>query len=449
MFSSAHYRKQLEKLPQLAVQPDSLRILHSAGEFKQRILQLIATAKQRIYLVALYLQDDEAGREILDALYAAKQARPELDIKIFVDFHRAQRGLIGKGPQAGNHLLYQQRAAEQPDAIEYYGVPVKRREWLGVLHLKGFLFDNTLLYSGASLNNIYLHQQERYRYDRYHELTHADLAASWAAFILHTFAHDSAVPRLDRTPVPNIRQLRGEWRRFRIKLQAAKYQFPSMLVREGQVGLTPLVGLGKRRNRLNKAIRDLIRSCEKKLFICTPYFNPPKSVSRDIEGLLFRGVNVTLVIGDKTANDFFIPPGEPFNTVGGLPYLYEVNLRRFAERYQDFIHRGQLNIMLWKHDQNSYHLKGLFADDDLILITGSNLNPRAWALDLENGLLLQDKESLLANEFAREQQQILQHTRRLAHFSELEQITDYPDQVRRLLVRLQRFKAHLLLKQLI
>ena len=216
MFTSAHYRQQLEKLPQLALQADSLRILNSASEFKQRILQLIASAQRRIYLVALYLQDDEAGREILAALYAAKAARPELDIKVFVDYHRAQRGLIGKGAQGGNHLLYQELAARCPDAIEIYGVPVKRREWLGVLHLKGFLFDDTLLYSGASLNNIYLHQQERYRYDRYHELQDVRLADCWAQFIIQVFGRDPAVQRLDRAPIPRIKAIRGELRRFRI-----------------------------------------------------------------------------------------------------------------------------------------------------------------------------------------------------------------------------------------
>ena len=92
------------------------------------------------------MQDDEAGREILDALYAAKRARPELDIQVLVDFHRAQRGLIGKGQQSGNHQRYQQLAADHPDLdIAIRGVPVKRREWLGVLHLKGFVFDDTLL----------------------------------------------------------------------------------------------------------------------------------------------------------------------------------------------------------------------------------------------------------------------------------------------------------------
>ena len=63
------------------------------------------------------------------------------------------------------------------------------------------LFDDTLLYSGASLNNIYLHQNGRYRFDRYHELIDPHLAASWAQYILQQFAQDPAVKRLDQEPV--------------------------------------------------------------------------------------------------------------------------------------------------------------------------------------------------------------------------------------------------------
>ena len=207
--------------------------------------------------------------------------------------------------------------------------------------------------------------------------------------------------------------------------------------------------MGKLGNRLNRSIRDLLRSAKQEVFICTPYFNPPKAIVKDIQLLLSRGVRLTLVLGDKTANDFYIPPTEPFNTIGGLPYLYEVNLRRFAEKYQRYIDSGQLNLMLWKHEQNSYHLKGIFVDEDLALITGSNLNPRAWALDLENGLLLQDPEKLLLERFGAERQNILAHAKRLHHFTELERIEQYPEQVRRLLTRLQRFRAHLLLKQIL
>jgi CDP-diacylglycerol--serine O-phosphatidyltransferase len=346
--------------------------------------------------------------------------------------------------------MYQEFASKYPSCdIPFYGVPVKRREWLGVLHLKGFLFDNTLLYSGASLNNVYLHQQERYRFDRYHQIQNADLADSFARLILRHFVNDVAVPRLDKTQIPGIKQIKAEQRRFRRRLQAGRYEFEESVIGPRQFGVTPLLGLGKRGNRLNHAIRDLVRSASQEIFICTPYFNPPSSLARDISGLLQRKVKVTIVVGDKTANDFYIPPCEQFKTVGGLPYLYEINLRRFANRYQNYIDNGQLNIMLWQHEQHSYHLKGIFVDDQLSLITGSNLNPRAWALDLENGMLLRDPHRLLCERFAAERANILQHTRRLTHFSELEQLQDYPDAVKRLLTRIQRFKAHILLKQIL
>ena len=83
------------------------------------------------------------------------------------------------------------------------------------------------------------------------------------------------------------------------------------------------------------------------------------------------------------------------------------------------------------------------------LLTGNNLNPRAWALDLENGLLVHDQHHHLREQFSAERENILAHTRRISHFDQIEQIKDYPDQVRKLLARIHRVKAHLLLKRII
>ena len=172
-------------------------------------------------------------------------------------------------------------------------------------------------------------------------------------------------------------------------------------------------------------------------------------MSKDIEDLLQRGCKVTIVVGDKTANDFFIPPEEKFSTIGGLPYLYETNLRKFAERNQHHIDDGRLNLMLWCCERNSYHLKGIFVDDEWALLTGNNLNPRAWALDLENGLLVHDRRHHLRPQFNAERENILTNTKRISHFDQVEQIQDYPEQVRKLLGRIHRVKAHLLLKRII
>ena len=116
-----------------------------------------------------------------------------------------------------------------------------------------------------------------------------------------------------------------------------------------------------------------------KVVICTPYFNLPSALVRIISRLLRDGKQVEIIIGDKTANDFYIPPEEPFKIIGGLPYLYEINLRRFMQRLQRFSDSEQLTIRLWKDDDNTYHLKGMWVDNQWQLITGNNLNPRAGA----------------------------------------------------------------------
>jgi hypothetical protein len=55
-----------------------------------------------------------------------------------------------------------------------------------------------------------------------------------------------------------------------------------------------------------------------------------------------------------------------------------MNLRRFAKRRQAQIENGKLNLCLWKDGDNSYHLKGMWSDAQHILLTGNNMNPRAF-----------------------------------------------------------------------
>jgi len=439
----------LTEMPCLPVAAGKVQTLDSPVDYRETILALIAQAKKRILIAALYLQDDDAGREVLAALYAAKKAQPQLEVSVFVDWHRAQRGLIGKVKSEGNAALYRSMAERFGPGVTVYGVPVQRRELMGVLHLKGLVIDDHVLYSGASLNDVYLQRHGRYRLDRYHLIDDAALADSLAGLLNTTFILSPAVHPLDSGQVPKTVELRAAIAQFRRALVKARYHYADDLIKPGQVGITPLLGLGVRGNELNTAILQLLRQVKKQLVIFTPYFNLPGPIRRLVDQKIKAGCHVTIILGDKTANDFYIPPSEPFSTIGGLPYLYEVNLRRFAERFQRYLDNGQLNLMLWRHEQNSFHLKGISVDGQRTLITGSNLNPRAWALDLENGLLLQDPKGLLVGPFAEERQQILEHTSRLNHFTELERLVDYPEAVRRLLVRLQRFKAHLLLKQLL
>jgi CDP-diacylglycerol--serine O-phosphatidyltransferase len=435
--------------PAFAVPAAAIELLSGPSAFRAAVLAQIAQATRRIVIVALYLQDDDAGREVLDALYAAKARRPALQVAVFVDWHRARRGLLGQRKSTGNAGMYREYATRLGPGVDIYGVPVQNRELFGVLHLKGFVFDDTVLYSGASLNDVYLARHGNYRLDRYHVLRHAALADALVGLVRRHLLTSAAVIRLTGARVPSTRKLVPAIHRLRHALRHAAYDVPHAVLAAGEVAVTPLLGFGRTDNALDTALLDLLRHARGHVILLTPYFNLPRPVRTVLGQLLRRGCRIDIMVGDKTANDFYIPPGEPFKTIGLLPYLYENNLRRFARDRARQIASGQLNIHLWRDGGNSYHLKGLFVDDDVTVLTGHNLNPRAWALDLENALVLHDPAHLLHARHQAEWAALKKHATRLSDYRALESPRRYPAVVRKLLRRLNRTRLDRLVNRLL
>ncbi|NHB94143.1 CDP-diacylglycerol--serine O-phosphatidyltransferase [Photorhabdus cinerea] len=447
-FKQAKHQQHLAQLPKLPQSVADVKTLYQPEVFRSTLLEEIANAEKHIYIISLYLENDNAGQDILNALYAAKQKRPELDIKVFVDWHRAQRGRIGAAAMATNADWYCSMAEAYPDIkIPILGVPVNTREALGVLHLKGFIFDNTVVYSGASINDVYLHQHDKYRYDRYHLLHNAKLAEAMKQFVDNYILSAEAVQKLDCKNRPRSPEIKNLIRQLRFSLRHTTYQINNQATND-ELSVTPLAGLGKK-NLLNKTINHLIASTEQKLIICTPYFNLPAVIVRLIVHLLRRGKQVEIIVGDKTANDFYIPPEEPFKIIGALPYLYEINLRRFISRLQNYVDSDQLTVRLWKDGDNSYHLKGVWVDNQWQLITGNNLNPRAWGLDLENAILIHDPHEEMQEQRTKELNCIRTHTTIISNYQELDSIQLYPVKVRKLIRRLRRIRVDKLISRIL
>ncbi|MEY0159993.1 CDP-diacylglycerol--serine O-phosphatidyltransferase, partial [Providencia manganoxydans] len=102
----AKHQQHLAQLPKLAQSVADVETLYQTSAFRSTLLKYIAQAQNEIFITALYLEHDEAGEEILEALYTAKQQRPELSITVIVDWHRAQRGRIGVSADATNADWY-------------------------------------------------------------------------------------------------------------------------------------------------------------------------------------------------------------------------------------------------------------------------------------------------------------------------------------------------------
>jgi CDP-diacylglycerol--serine O-phosphatidyltransferase len=440
-------RRRLAKLPKTDLVAETVSVLWSAADYKSTVLDLIQRAQHRIVITALYLQADEAGEQILRALFAAKQHKPDLQVTVYVDYHRARRGLIGQEGARTNNDFYREIAKDYDLPIQIIGVPVKKRELFGVLHLKGFVFDQTLLYSGASLNNVYLAEENRYRADRYLVLQNQVMTDSIVQAHQQLFGDEEQTPELLDDEGYVSQAVKRQSRLWLKHAKATRYQYSDKT--DSALRASLLIGLGRRNNELNSTVLALLSVAQHDVLIYTPYFNPPVALARALRKCLKRGVTVTIVVGDKTANDFYIPPGQRFSKIGGLPYFYETILRKFVRANQKFIDSGLLHVKLWKHEDNSYHLKGLSVDGMKHLFTGHNLNPRAFALDFENGIYVEDELQQLKALLEQEKQVITAHANEIVHYSEIETVRDYPEVVQKLLSQLRRIGADLVVKRLI
>lgn len=81
------------------------------------------------------------------------------------------------------------------------------------------MFDDTLLYSGASINDVYLQRHDKYRYDRYHLIKNSQLTASMKKFIDDSLLQAEAVHLLNTTTRPKTAEFKHLIKQFRLGLR--------------------------------------------------------------------------------------------------------------------------------------------------------------------------------------------------------------------------------------
>ncbi|ADV33934.1 CDP-diacylglycerol--serine O-phosphatidyltransferase [Candidatus Blochmanniella vafra str. BVAF] len=443
------HNKFLIELPKITQKSKDFKVIYSPKEFYSALLNAIYQAYQHIYLVALYLENDQGGQNIINAILNVKKIRPSIQIKIVVDWYRAKRGRFGESTYYTNIYWYNDIINKYPHTdIAIFGIPINISEILGVLHLKGFIIDDTILYSGANLNNEYLHIYDKYRHDRYHIIKNKILSYTMLEYIEKTLLNSKVTKKFNQHELlPKLNK--NKILIFRNKLRKFTYNYTNN-ANFNELSISPLVGLGKN-SILNQTIYHLISSVKHKIIFCTPYFNIPNTFIRIIHSLLHQNKIIEIIVGDKIANDFYNAnqEHEPFKFINALPYLYEINLRLFVKKLQNFIDNKQLIIRLWKAGNNGYHIKGIWVDDEWQLITGSNLNPRALRFDLENALLIHDPLNELIHQKKQELNQIQSYTYLIPHYTSLQNISDYPAKIKRLILRIRQIKFDKLINKLL
>lgn len=272
--------------------------------------------------------------------------------------------------------------------IFVYGVLINIWEVFGVFYFKGFIIDDCVFYSGVSLNDVYLYQYDKYCYDCYQCICNGKMVDIMFDWVDNNLVQGCGVNCFDRLDWLRSLEIKNDICQYCQEFCDCSYYFVG-IVGDEEFFVILLVGLGKL-SLLNKIIFYLMFCVEYKLMICIFYFNFFVVLVRNIIQLLCDGKQVEIIVGDKMVNDFYIFEDQLFKIIGVFFYLYEINLWCFFSWLQYYVNIDQLIVCLWKDDDNSYYLKGMWVDDEWMLFIGNNLNLCVWWFDLENVILIYD-----------------------------------------------------------
>lgn len=174
--SSTFRQSQLDSLnwlhsvaPCFPIDASKVRIILQPNEFYRTLLEHCSQAKQRIVLASLYLGQGTLEKALVDAMRQNLRQNAELKINILLDFTRGTRGKINSKTM----LMPLVQQSEQVSVSLYHTpalrglikklMPPRWNEVFGLQHMKIYLFDQTVIISGANLSNDYFtNRQDRY-----------------------------------------------------------------------------------------------------------------------------------------------------------------------------------------------------------------------------------------------------------------------------------------------
>ncbi|XP_067936570.1 CDP-diacylglycerol--glycerol-3-phosphate 3-phosphatidyltransferase, mitochondrial-like [Watersipora subatra] len=148
---------------------DDVEIIIEPENMYSKILELVQNSKKRIGIASLYLGNGQLERALVDNLKLALKANQSLEVQVLLDYCRGSRG----EDNSRTMLLPCVKEHKERICVSLFHTPnlkgiVKRflpdrfNELLGLQHMKLYVFDDTILLSGANLSNDYFtNRQDR------------------------------------------------------------------------------------------------------------------------------------------------------------------------------------------------------------------------------------------------------------------------------------------------
>ncbi|KAI8339350.1 hypothetical protein BC941DRAFT_420238 [Chlamydoabsidia padenii] len=420
-----HLFKPLQPLaPSFRMKGGQIEPLYEPTDFYKELKARILSAKERIFIAALYIGQSE--QELVDTIRQALSRSQHLQVHILIDCLRGTR--TSKGESSATLLATLLRDYPQQVQVSMYhtpdlkGVlkktlPPRFNESIGLMHLKVYGFDDTVMLSGANLSTDYFtNRQDRYILFHDQQLTHyyQDLLKVVGSFS-YRLTRNGQLIMSDSTadPVRHSRLFKQQARE-RLLTFIDKYinknndhvhgsddddtvvlpviQMGPFGIRQDEKLTLTLLDIAHRQGVTNSDNRQLWWT----IHLTSGYFN---FTDRYKQFILNTRAKFKFLTASPEANGFFNSKG----VSRFLPPAYTFIERQFYRQVVKAKKQEMIGIEEYKRPGWTYHAKGLWVNftnkswPSLTMVGSPNFGHRSSQRDLEaQALVMTDNETLQA-----------------------------------------------------
>uniref|UniRef100_A0AAQ6IE12 CDP-diacylglycerol--glycerol-3-phosphate 3-phosphatidyltransferase n=1 Tax=Anabas testudineus TaxID=64144 RepID=A0AAQ6IE12_ANATE len=438
-----HFRWIAEHVPAFRVPGSHIHILTSPDQFYQAMKARIKTAKRRIVMASLYLGTGQLEQELVDCMKEALQRSqdssnaPDLKVSVLLDYTRGSRGQINSRTMLLpllQHFSSQMRVSlyHTPDlrGLLRLLVPQRFNETIGVQHIKVYLFDDSIIISGANLSDSYFTNRQ----DRYVLLENCQEVANFFSDLVEAVGDvslqlqpDDSVTMLEGMvhPYKGNRQDFSAVARERIMEVVNAAHMRQLLlnqsedsedegVSEGEedTWVFPLVQMKPLGIQVDEQVTQRLLTdagTDSTVFLTSGYFNLTRAYMRLVLG---AGASYRILTASPEVNGFFGAKG----VAGAIPAAYIHIARQFYNQVCQLGQQKRVHLHEYHRPQWTFHAKGLWyylqgQDRPCLTLIGSpNFGYRSVHRDLEAQIAIVTENEELQCQLQEEQEMLYQRS---------------------------------------
>uniref|UniRef100_A0A8C3AV28 CDP-diacylglycerol--glycerol-3-phosphate 3-phosphatidyltransferase n=1 Tax=Cyclopterus lumpus TaxID=8103 RepID=A0A8C3AV28_CYCLU len=409
--------------------------------FKARI----KTARRRVVMASLYLGTGQLEQELVDCMEEALRRSqensddPDLKVTILLDYTRGSRGQTNSRTML---LPLLQRFVSQMRVSLYHTpdlrgllrllVPERFNETIGVQHIKVYLFDDSVIISGANLSDSYFTNRQ----DRYVLLENCSEVADFFSDLVDAVGDVSLQLQPDDSvtvqegmvhPYNGNRQDFSVAARKRI-MEVVNTAHVRQQLLNGSAGseddgmsegeeeedtwVFPLVQMKPLGIQVDEQVTQRLLNGagpDSTVFLTSGYFNLTRAYMRLVLG---AGASYRILTASPEVNGFFGAKG----VAGAIPAAYTHIARQFYDQVRRLGQQERVHLHEYQRSQWTFHAKGLWyylqgQDRPCLTLIGSpNFGYRSVHRDLEAQIAIVTENEELQSQLQEEQEILYQRS---------------------------------------